>query len=449
MSVDALRKRVKELMPQARGNLAELVSFKSVANPELYPPEECTKAANYVVQAFSEVGLQDMQLLDMPFGHSAVFGHKAGPPGTPTVLLYCHYDVQPPLDEQAWTSPVFELTEKAGRWFGRGAADCKGNIVAHLTALRALEEWPVGVKLIVEGSEEQGLGELEGFVSKNPDLLRADTILVCDCGNFAVGLPTLTVTLRGMASATVTVKALGSALHSGAFGGPTPDPLAALIHMLATLRDEKGDTTVRGLDNTQAWKGIEYPPEQYRRDATVLDGVDLIGSGAVADMLWARPALTVLGIDCPPVVGSASAIQSEARARVNLRVPPGMSAQAAQDALVKHFEAVAPWHVKVEVEREEPGEPWTGSTDGLAANKMTEAMREAFGKDSVQSGQGGSIPLCNTLQETFPDAEMMLMGVEEPQCLIHAPNESVDPSEIENIALAEALFLEKYAQTKG
>jgi acetylornithine deacetylase/succinyl-diaminopimelate desuccinylase-like protein len=219
--------------------------------------------------------------------------------------------------------------------------------------------------------------------------------------------------------------------------------------MLATLRDEKGDTTVRGLDNTQAWKGIEYPPEQYRRDATVLDGVDLIGSGAVADMLWARPALTVLGIDCPPVVGSASAIQSEARARVNLRVPPGMSAQAAQDALVKHFEAVAPWHVKVEVEREEPGEPWTGSTDGLAANKMTEAMREAFGKDSVQSGQGGSIPLCNTLQETFPDAEMMLMGVEEPQCLIHAPNESVDPSEIENIALAEALFLEKYAQTKG
>ena len=448
MPVDILRARVKDLMPQAREELAELVSMKSVADPKLYPQEECDKTANYVAEAFTGVGLKDVKLLDMPFGHSAVFGHTPGPPGAPTVLLYCHYDVQPPLDEEAWKTPVFELTEKDGRWYGRGAADCKGNIVAHLTALRALKPWPLGIKLIAEGSEEQGLGELEGFVPENVDLLRADTILVCDGGNFAVGVPTLTVTLRGIANVVVTVKALSSALHSGSFGGPAPDALAALIHMLATLRNDEGDTTVRGLDNTQVWKGVAYPGKQFRKDATVLDGVDLIGSGEVADMVWARPALTVLGIDCPPVVGSTAAIQPEARARINLRVPPGMPARSAQEALIKHLESVAPWNVKVEIEPEEPGEAWTSSAGGPASAAMAEAMREAFGKDEVQAGEGGSIPLCNTLQETFPDAEMMIMGVEEPKCLIHAPNESVDPSEIENMALTEALFLEKYAQRR-
>lgn len=446
---DELRAKVSELMPRAKKDLAELVSMASVADPKLYPQEGCDQAANYVAQAFSDAGLGDARLLDMPYGHSAVYGHTPGPEGAPTVLLYCHYDVQPPLDEQAWKTPVFELTDGPdGRWYGRGAADCKGNIVAHLTALRALAKWPVGIKLIAEGSEEQGLGELESFVPDNADLLRADVILVCDGGNIAVGQPTLTVTLRGIANVVVTVEALGTALHSGSFGGAAPDPLAALIHMLATLRDARGDTTVQGLDHTQVWDGAAYDADQFRKDAQILDGVDTIGSGTVADMVWARPALTVLGIDVPPVVGSSAAIQPRARARLNLRVPPGMSATAAQDALVAHLEAVAPWGVKVSIDREEPGAPWKGATDGPAAQTMATAMRDAFGRDEVHAGQGGSIPLCNVLQSTFPDAEMMIMGVEEPQCLIHAPNESVDPSEIEHVALTEALFLEALANAR-
>ena len=169
------------------------------------------------------------------------------------MLLYCHYDVQPPLGEDAWTSPVWELTERDGRWYGRGAADCKGNIVMHLTALRALKQvdggFPCGVKLICEGSEEQGTGGLEAFVPENAELLRADTILVVDTGNFAVGVPTLTTTLRGMTSVDVTLEALGSAMHSGMFGGPAPDPVVGLIQMLASLHDEHGNTTVDGLDD--------------------------------------------------------------------------------------------------------------------------------------------------------------------------------------------------------
>ena len=255
-------------MGRAKGDLAELVAFQSVADPKQYPPEECEKAAQWVVDAFTEVGLQDVTASPTPDGSKAVHGHAPGPDGTPTVLLYCHYDVQPPLGEDAWTSPVWELTERDGRWYGRGAADCKGNIVMHLTALRALKQvsggFPCGVKLICEGSEEQGTGGLEAFVPPNADLLRADTILVVDTGNFAVGVPTLTTTLRGMTSVDVTVRALGSAMHSGMFGGPAPDPVVGLIQMLATLHDEHGNTTVDGLDATQTWTGVEYSAEQFR-----------------------------------------------------------------------------------------------------------------------------------------------------------------------------------------
>ena len=162
-------------------------------------------------------------------------------------------------------------------------------------------------------------------------------------------------------------------------------------------------------------------------------------------MVWARPTATVLGIDCPPVVGSSAAIQPEARARINLRVPPGMSAKHAQDALIEHLGSVAPWHVKVEFDREADGEPFVGALSGPAYETMTSAMRDAYGVDPVVQGQGGSIPLCNVFAETFPEAEIMLLGVEEPLCLIHAPNESVDPTEIANMALVEALFLQRYA----
>jgi acetylornithine deacetylase/succinyl-diaminopimelate desuccinylase-like protein len=364
------------------------------------------------------------------------------------VLLYFHHDVQPPLGDDAWHSPVWQLTERDGRWYGRGAADCKGNIAMHLTALRALgDDLPLNVKIVGEGSEEQGTGGLEAFVPEHRELLRADVILVCDAGNFAVGVPSLTTSLRGLANVVVTVRTLTSPMHSGMFGGAAPDALAALIAMLATLRDRNGNTTVRGLDNTQVWPGAAYDPDQFRVDACVLPGVDLLGDN-VSNMIWARPAATVLGIDVPPVVGSSAAIQPEARARINLRVPPGMDAKQAQTALIEHLTAVAPWHVQVECEREADGAPFTGSLSGPGFDAMAWAMQQAYGKPVTTQGQGGSIPLCNVFAETFPEAEIMLIGVEEPKCLIHAPNESVDPTEIANMALVEALFLQRYAEER-
>jgi acetylornithine deacetylase/succinyl-diaminopimelate desuccinylase-like protein len=454
MASKALRAKVAELMPQAKLDLTELVACRSVADPKVEPAEQCAKAADWLVNAFGDVGLEEMTRARTPDGSDCVHGHAPGPTGAPTVLLYSHYDVQPSLGEGKWHTPVWTLTEgEDGRWYGRGTSDCKGNIVAHLTALRALKaidgSFPVNIKVIFEGSEEQGTGGLDRYVPDNVELLRADTICMVDTGNSAVGQPTLTTSLRGMTSIDICLDALDSAMHSGMFGGPTPDPVTGLIQILATLHDTHGNTTIDGLQNTNTWPGADYPASRFRTDAHILDGVEVVGGGTVADMLWARYDVTTLGIDIPPVVGSAPVIQASARARVSLRVPPGARATVAQDALIEHLRTRAPWNLRCTIERVASGDPFTGSLSGPGFDALKQGLEEAYGKPLTTEGQGGSIPLCNVFQETFPDAEIMLYGVEEPACLIHAPNESVAPSEVEHIALAEALFLRDYAAGQG
>jgi acetylornithine deacetylase/succinyl-diaminopimelate desuccinylase-like protein len=247
-----------------------------------------------------------------------------------------------------------------------------------------------------------------------------------------------------VANLVLTVRTLRGPLHSGVFGGAAPDALAALIQILAGLRDADGDTTVAGLGEPLRWDGIEYPPERFHDDAGVLDRVRLTGTGSVAEMLWARPALTVVGLDAPPVAGSTMSIPAEARARLSLRLPPGITGEEAVGALRAQLERAAPWVAEIEVEVEEWADPFVGSTVGPAFEALAGSLEDAYGRGHVTQGQGGSIPLCNVLQRTYPEAAIMLIGVEEPGCLIHAPNESVDPSELERIALAEALFLSRY-----
>jgi acetylornithine deacetylase/succinyl-diaminopimelate desuccinylase-like protein len=445
-----LRERIAGLMRQVRTELAELVAIPSVADPRQFPPEECARAARWVRQAFAAAGFSNAWLAEMSDGSLAVLGSRpCADPDAPTVLLYSHYDVQPPLNEVAWRTPPFELTEVDGRWYGRGTADCKGNILMHLAALRALgDQVPVNLKLVMEGSEET-TGALEEFVPGHADLLRADAILVGDGGNAAVGEPAVTVSLRGVADVLVDVDALGTELHSGMFGGAAPDALAALVAMLATLRDARGNTTVRGLDNTQVWRGAPYPAETFRADAGVLEGVSLLGDGTVPDMVWSRPAVTILGIDCPPVVGSTAAITPRASAKLNLRVPPGMQTTGAAEALARHLHAVAPWGVRVTTEIDSPGPPFAARTGGPAYRAIAAAMQEAYGRPMLTLGDGGSIPLCNAFAEACPEAELILLGVVEPLSLIHAPNESVDPAEIAAMALTEALFLQRYAAIRS
>ncbi|OMI90812.1 dipeptidase [Streptomyces sp. M1013] len=449
MSSNPVAETVASLMPRAKEELAALVAFKSVADFDQFPRSESVGAANWIAAALRAEGFQDVELLDTPDGTQSVYGYLPGPEGAKTVLLYAHYDVQPPLDEAGWATPPFELTEREGRWYGRGAADCKGGVLMHLLALRALKAnggVPVHVKVIAEGSEEQGTGGLERYAEAHPELLAADTIVIGDAGNFRVGLPTVTSTLRGMTMLRVQVDTLEGNLHSGQFGGAAPDALAALIRVLDSLRAEDGSTTVDGLAADNTWEGLAYDAEQFRRDARVLDGVELIGSGSVADRIWARPAVTVLGIDCPPVVGATPSVQAGARALVSLRVPPGVDAAEATKLLRAHLEARTPWGARVAVEQIGQGQPFRADTTSPAYQAMADAMAVAYpGEEMQYAGQGGSIPLCNTLAALYPDAEILLIGLSEPEAQIHAVNESVSPEELERLSVAEAHFLRNYA----
>ncbi|MFE5140707.1 dipeptidase [Streptomyces fagopyri] len=449
MSSNPVAETVASLMPAAKADLTELVAFKSVADFGQYPRVESEGAANWIADALRAEGFQDVALLDTPDGTQSVYGFLPGPEGARTVLLYAHYDVQPPLDEAAWTTPPFELTERDGRWYGRGTADCKGGLVMHLLALRALKAnggVPVSVKVIVEGSEEQGTGGLERYAEEHPDLLTADTIVIGDVGNFRLGLPTVTSTLRGMTLVRVRIDTLEGNLHSGQFGGAAPDALGALIRVLDSLRAKDGSTTVDGLTGDARWEGLRYDEEAFRQDAKVLDGVELIGSGSVADRIWARPAVTVLGIDCPPVVGATPSVQAGARALVSLRVPPGTDAVEATKLLQAHLEAHTPWGARVSTEQIGQGQPFRADTSSPAYTAMAEAMAVAYPGEEMQSaGQGGSIPLCNTLASLYPSAEILLIGLSEPEAQIHAVNESVSPDELERLSVTEALFLQKYA----
>ncbi|MCQ6554700.1 dipeptidase [Streptomyces sp. C10-9-1] len=452
MTANPIAETVASLMPRARAELAELVAFESVADEAVAPRSECEAAARWVADALRAEDFREVALLDTPDGSQSVYGVLPGPAGAPTVLLYAHYDVQPKLNEAAWLSPPFELTERDGRWYGRGAADCKGGFIMHLLALRALKAnggVPVTVKVIVEGSEEQGTGGLERYAEAHPELLAADAIVIGDTGNFRVGLPTVTATLRGMTMIRVQVDTLEGNLHSGQFGGAAPDALAALIRVLDSLRDEHGSTVVDGLPARAEWDGLQYPEEDFRRDARVLDGVALPGSGTVADRIWARPAVTVVGIDCHPVAGATPSIPATARAQISLRVPPGQDAAEATELLYAHIEKHTPWNARVTMEQVGQGQAFQADVTSPAYTSMAEAMRVAYpGEEMQSSGMGGSIPLCSTLAALYPQAEILLIGLSEPEAQIHAVNESVSPGELERLSVAEALFLGNYARSR-
>lgn len=452
MTAHPIAETVASLMPRAKAELTELVAFQSVADEAVAPRSECEAAAEWVAGALRAEGFEDVALLDTPDGSQSVYGVLPGPAGAPTVLLYAHYDVQPMLDETAWLSPPFELTERDGRWYGRGAADCKGGFVMHLLALRALRAnggVPVTVKMIVEGSEEQGTGGLERYAEAHPELLTADAIVIGDTGNFRVGLPTVTATLRGMTMIRVRIDTLEGNLHSGQFGGAAPDALAALIRVLDSLRAEDGSTVIDGLPARAEWDGLQYPQEEFRRDARVLPGVELPGGGTVADRIWARPAVTVIGIDCHPVAGATPSIPATARAQISLRVPPGQDAAEATELLFAHIEKHTPWNARVSLEQVGQGQAFKADVTSPAYTSMAEAMRVAYpGEEMQASGMGGSIPLCNTLAALYPEAEILLIGLSEPEAQIHAVNESVSPEELERLSVAEALFLSNYAASK-
>jgi acetylornithine deacetylase/succinyl-diaminopimelate desuccinylase-like protein len=434
MDEPTLRERVRADAPRIRSDLERLVALPSIAFAG-FPRAPLDQAAALVTELLQDAGAPSVRAVDVPGEPPSVLAEW---PGSPTVLLYAHYDVQPAPPE-GWESDPFAPELRDGRLYGRGASDDKSGIAAHLAAIRAWEgKPPVGVKLLVEGSEENGRQKLLEVVDTDPELMRADAMVICDGGNWKLGEPTLCESLRGHGKLTIELRTLGNALHSGQFGGAAPDALLALIKLLSTLHDDAGTVAVDGLQDF-AWPGADLPEPDFRRQAEVLDGVSLIGSGSVADRLWARHAISVLGIDAPPVDGAGNIVIPSVRAKVAVRVPPHADPVASMDAVERHLRARVPWGAELRVEVEPASTPIALDGDSQAAEK---ALAAAYGKPVARMGSGGSVPLVAKLREAYPDATFVLWGAQDSDLArIHAANESVDLGEVAQIALAEALLL--------
>ncbi|WP_157250335.1 dipeptidase [Nonomuraea typhae] len=440
MTPDQIESVIAAAMPQAVEELKRLAAIPSVAFPG-HPVEPVHAAAAVTEELLRSAGLSHVQQIAVEGSFPAVYGEAPAPPGMPTVLLYAHYDVQPAGDPAAWRTPPFEPTLIDGQLFGRGTADDKSGIISHVLALRAFQgRFPVGIKVIIEGQEEYAGERLEAFVERNPDLLRADAIVVADTGNPKIGDPAVTTSLRGMAAFTVEVRTLREAVHSGSFGGAAPDALAALMRMLTALHDENGDIRVPGLPRG-TFLGQGPSEEEFRNTAGVLDGVGLVGSGTLADRLWSSYAITVTGLDVPTVSGAINAVQPAARARVTVRVPPAGDPKTTVDAIVDFLRQVTPWGAQVSFSDVTVGSGFQADSGGKARAALNRAMDRAFGRPPRDVGAGGSIPLVNTLLKQYPAAEILLFGAEDEDAAIHAPNERVDLEELRRTATTEALFL--------
>jgi cysteinylglycine-S-conjugate dipeptidase len=445
MDDQALRDRIAAEMPRTVEDLERLVRIPSMGYPG-YDPDTVRASAEATRDVLIESGVVGARLLELEGGHPAVFGELAGPAGAPTVLLYAHHDVQPegPLDE--WETPPFEPVIRDGRMYGRGAADDKSGVVVHAAAIRALladGAPPATVKILIEGEEECSTEHLPQLVEGNADLLRADVAVIADGGNYRTGVPTLNTSIRGVTDVVVQVRVLPSAQHSGAYGGPIPDAITALSRIVASLHDDRGDVAIAGLRRVP-WEGAQVPEDEFREESGVLDDVELIGSGTIADRLFTSPAVGVLGVDAPAIAGSSNQIVPVARARVSLRIAPGDDPIAARRALVDHLRDHAPWGVEVTFEGDigfEAGHGYLVDTSTGTSRAAIDALARAYGRDVLELGSGGSIPLVPMLTRTFPGIEVLIWGAMDDRSAIHSVNESVDLGEIERVALAEALFI--------
>ncbi|MFZ3556790.1 M20/M25/M40 family metallo-hydrolase [Streptomyces sp. BH055] len=438
------RAAVDRLMDGLRSDLERLAAIPSVAFPG-YPAEPVREAHDLLVGLLRDAGVERIETLDLPDTAPVIFGEIPPPtPDAPTVLLYSHYDVQPPGDESLWKSPPFTPTEIEGGLRARGIADDKSNVIAHLGMLRAFGgRPPVGVKIVFEGQEEYG-SAFDAYPPSDPARFACDAMVIADLGNIRPGTPTLTTGLRGAAEVTVEVRTLEEARHSGEFGGAAPDALLVLLKALSTLHDVHGDVAVEGLRRDE-WTGTSYTEDEFRELAGVEEGLPLLGSGTLGERLWSGPAITVIGLDAPSVAGAASAVVPHARAKLNLRFHPQQDPNEAQELLVRHLRALRPFGVALTVTPGDTGPGYEAATGGPAYRAARAALKEAWGTDASYVATGGSIPLVNGLAKAAPGAEVLLFGAQDNLCNLHAPNERVLFSELHATVVAMCAFVREYA----
>lgn len=437
-----LRARLNDVLPGIRKDLEDLVAIESVsADPAR--AGEVQRSAEAVAALFTAEGCST-EIVSIEGFAPAVIAHKLGPEGAPTVLLYAHHDVQPENDHAEWDSPPFVATERGDRLYGRGAADDKAGIATHLAALRIFgDDLPVNVTLFIEGEEEIGSESLPELLKAHQEALRADVIVIADSGNWDIGVPALTTSLRGLVRADIEVRTLTHAVHSGMWGGLVPDALIALARLISTLHDDQGNVTVAGLHSGPA-ADVDYPEDRLRAESGAAPGIEWVGEGPVVERLWTKPALSITGLDAPKVEGASNTLVPAAKARISMRIAPGDATANAVACLTKHLEDNVPWGATLGITIVDTGEATQIDATGPAYDAARAAFTEAWdGTAPVDMGVGGSIPFIAEFLETFPEASVLVTGVEDPDTRAHGANEGLHLPEFERVLLAEALLLAK------
>lgn len=448
LGLETIRTRVQDdrsrIVDLLKGKIAlASVSAKGITGDHM------RRSADYVAGQLRQVGV-DARVVqatnpDGTPGAFEVIGSRQVDDKAPTVLLYAHHDVQPVPDSSQWSTDPFTGVEKEGRLYGRGSADDGGGIAIHSGALHALDkDLRVNVKVFIEGEEEMGSRSFIPFLQAHRDDFASDLIIVADSGNWSADIPSLTTSLRGNADLDVTVTVLEHPVHSGQFGGPILDANTLAAMLIASMYDDQGQLAVPGLEGGQPIGGLQRDLDQaqLRADAGVVDSYRLAGTDSLASRLWTKPAAAVIGFDAHPVKGSFNVLADKTRFRISLRTAPTQRPEQAAQALADFLIAHAPHGARVEVAPSDMGMGWAMDADSPVVRQAEESMRQAFGRDPVNKGEGGSIPFIPELKRLFPEAQVLVTGPEDPQSNAHSPNESISLQGLVDNIITEALLLD-------
>jgi acetylornithine deacetylase/succinyl-diaminopimelate desuccinylase-like protein len=443
-------------MHRFREELFGFLRIPSVSARSEHAPD-VQVAASWLAERMRDAGLE-ASVMETP-GHPVVLGEWRGaPPGAPTVLIYGHYDVQPPEPLEEWHSPAFEPTVRDGNLFARGAADDKGQLFLHIKALEAhlkgQGSLPVNVVVVAEGEEEVGSPNLVPFVEAHRQRLACDAVVISDSSMFAPGLPSLLFSLRGLAYFEIHVQGPKGDLHSGTYGGAVVNPGNALAQILASLKDDTGRVAIPGFyDDVMEWdpatrdaiRSLPFDQEGFLGEVGAL-GLNGEAGFSLLERLWIRPTCDVNGLLCGYTgEGAKTVLPARAMAKVSFRLVPRQTPQRVRDLLEEHVARVAPPEVKVRVVELHGGRPWKADLEGEFFEAARTALERAFGTPPVLAGEGGSIPIVVDFQEIL-EAPVLLMGFAPPGANMHAPNEWIPLENFETGIRAVAGF---YAELGG
>lgn len=448
LGLETIRTRVQDDRSRIVDLLKDKIALASVSAKGI-TGDHMRRSADYVAGQLRQVGV-DARVVqatnpDGTPGAFEVIGSRQADPDAPTVLLYAHHDVQPVPDPSQWSTDPFTGVEKDGRLYGRGSADDGGGIAIHSGALHALDkDLRVNVKVFIEGEEEMGSRSFIPFLEAHRDDFASDLIIVADSGNWSADTPSLTTSLRGNADLDVTVTVLEHPVHSGQFGGPILDANTLAAMLIASMYDDQGQLAVPGLEGGQPIGGLQRDLDQarLRADAGVVDSYRLAGTDSLASRLWTKPAAAVIGFDAHPVEGSFNVLADKTRFRISLRTAPTQRPEQAAQALADFLIGHAPHGARVEVTPSDMGMGWAMDAESPVVRQTEEAMRQAFGRDPVNKGEGGSIPFIPELKRLFPEAQVLVTGPEDPQSNAHSPNESISLQGLVDNIITEALLLD-------